>query len=250
MSSGAQPELTPSQLNYAETAQWKTILQQALADLRVSVPAIVQSVDYTKNPPVVTVQIAIREVVRTPSGPQETAIYPISNVPIVLPSAGGFSLTLPVAAGDEGLLTFCDMCMDLWWTRGGVQNQFERRRHDLSDCGFSPGMRSQARPIPNWSQNSVQLRTDDGTAYIELAGGGVVNIVAPGGVNINGNLIVDGTTQVDELTTGEDGLNVTGPINATGEITAQVGGVLPIPLSTHLHQGVQPGIGNSGTPIT
>ena len=206
------PQLTPAQLNYAETAQWKAILKQAITDLRVSIPAIVQSVDYTANPPVVTVTVAIQEVVRTADGPQNKTIYPISNVPIVLPSAGGFSLTLPVTAGDEGLLTFCDMCIDLWWKRGGIQPQFERRRHDLSDCGFAPGMRSQKRPLSNWSQNSAQLRSDDGTTYIEIAAGGVVNIVAPGGLNVNGAVV------------------------ATGEVTGN-----GIPLSTHIHGGIYSG---------
>lgn len=217
---GNSPTLTPQQFNFSEAAQFRVLLQQAIADLRVSIPAIVQSVDYSKNPPVVTAQIAIKEILKTATGPVSTAIWPISNVPIALCSAGGFSFTLPVQAGDEGLLVFSDMCFDLWWARGGVQDQFERRRHDVTDCIFIPGPRSQARPIPNWSQNSAQLRTDDGTCYIELAPGGVLNFVAPGGVNINGAVVT------------------------SGEVTAK-----GIPLSAHLHPGVQTGGSNTGEPI-
>lgn len=212
------PQLTPAQLNYAVTAQWKEILRQTLADLRVSIPAIVQSFDPETQ--TVTVQVAIREVVKTPTGPQNTDVYPIAFVPVVFPSAGGFSLTLPIQPGDEGMLVFCDMCIDLWWTRGGVQNQFERRRHDLSDCGFYPGGRSKPRALPNYSTNSTQLRSDDGTCYVEIAPGGVVNIVAPGGLNVNGAVV------------------------ATGEGTFN-----SIPVSTHVHGGVQSGGSDTGPPL-
>ena len=64
------PQLNQEQFNYAETALWKAILKQALARLRVSIPAVVQSVDWTKNPPVVTVVVAINELVKTPTGPE------------------------------------------------------------------------------------------------------------------------------------------------------------------------------------
>lgn len=212
------PQLTPAQINYAETAQWKDILRQALTDLRVSIPAIVTDFDPVKQ--VVGVEIAVREVVRTPSGPVDTTIAPIYNVPVCFPSAGGFSLTLPIKPGDEGLLVFCDMCIDLWWARGGIQNQLERRRHDLSDCGFYPGGRSQPRALPSYSANSAQLRSDDGSTYVEIAAGQIVNIVAPSGVNITGNLVV------------------------SGEVTGN-----GIPLSTHLHPGVQAGGSDTGAPI-
>lgn len=217
------PQLTPAQLNYAVTAQWKEILRQALTDLRVSIPAIVQSFDPETQ--TVTVQVAIREVVKTPAGPQNTDIYPIAFVPVVFPSAGGFSLTLPVQPGDEGMLVFCDMCIDLWWVRGGVQNQFERRRHDVSDCGFYPGGRSKPRSLSNYSTDSAQLRSDDGSAYVEIAAGQIVNIVAPGGLNISADVVV------------------TGSVTASEEITGN-----GIALSTHVHTGVQTGGSDTGPP--
>lgn len=241
MSTPPIPQLTPAQLNYAETAQWKAILSQALADLRCAIPAIVEEVNYENNPPTVTVQIAVREIQRTVTGPQHVAIDLIANVPIVLPAVNNFALTMPVKAKDEGLLVFCDMCIDLWWTRGGVQNQldFDRnRRHHLSDCGFIPGMRSQKSPINNWSQTSAQLRKVDGSAYIELTDDGAVNIVAPGGVNINGDTVIQKTL------TAQEGVSVTGDVDATGEGTFN-----GIAVSTHQHSGVVPGGGASGPPI-
>ena len=212
------PALTPAQLNFAQTAQWKEILKQALTDLRVAIPAVVTDFDPVKQ--VVGVEVAIREIVRTPNGPQNVTIAPIYNVPVIYPSAGGFSLTLPLQAGDEGWLVFCDMCIDLWWMRGGIQNQFERRRHDLSDCGFFPGGKNQQKIISGYSGDTAQLRSDDGSTFVEIAQGGIVNVVAPGGVNITGNLVV------------------------SGEVTGN-----GIPLSTHVHGGVFSGGSDTGPPI-
>ena len=58
--------------------------------------------------------------------------------------------------------------MDAWWQSGGVQNQIDCRRHDLSDGYCIPGPWSQPRTIPNYSTSSAQLRTESGSSYIEL----------------------------------------------------------------------------------
>lgn len=226
-------QLTPSQLNYAATSQWKEFLRQALNELRVSIPAIV--VDFDSETQTATVQVAIREVVRMPDGMQNVAIFPISNVPVCFPSAGGFSLTLPVQPGDEGLLVFWDMCADLWYSRGGIQNQLERRRHDLTDCAFYPGGRSQPRALSGYSSNSAQLRSDDGTVVIDIAEAGVtitapkltinsqgdVDINAQGDININGQQIVAASSANDTKIDGKTFL-------------------------THQHTGVQSGSSDTG----
>ncbi len=56
--------------------------------------------------------------------------------------------------------------------------------------------------------------------------GHVVNIVAPGGVNINGNV------------------SVTGTVTASAEVTANGGHTV----SAHKHGGVQTGSGQTATP--
>jgi len=249
MSTTPTPQLNQAQVNFSESDQWKQLVKQALLYCRCAAPAIVESVDYSKNPPVVTVQVAVSELVIVPSppGPHWEAIKPIRNVPICLPRAGGFLLTLPLKAGDEGLLVFCDACIDLWWQKGGVlpldqstqlvQPNFEQRRHDLTDCGFYPGMSSQSRPITSWSQNSAQLRSEDGTVIVDVAEEGItltapkvainssgdVDITASGNVNINGQQIVAASsgnnTEVDgkvflthEHTQVQSGLSETGPV--------------------------------------
>jgi len=191
MSDGGQTTLTPmtpAQVNAAESAQWKEIVKQALFETRVAVPAIIQEFDAEKQ--VATVQIAIREIVRTTTGPKTLAIAPIYNVPVVFPRGGGFVLTMPLKAGDECLLVFSDNCFDLWWARGGVQDQFERRRHDLTDCFAVPGPWSQQRLVVGYATDATQLRSEDGAAVIEITATGDINITSPGTIRITGSNVI------------------------------------------------------------
>ena len=210
--------------------QWREILRQELCDLRVACPGIIQSFDATTQ--TATVQLALREpVVQPPSSPgtpvtiTHETVPIIPDVPVVLPRAGGYALTLPITEGDECLVIFGDACIDSWWQAGGVQNLLTGRRHSLSDAIAVVGLWNQTRVLNNYSSTTAQLRTDDGDAYIELASGHVVNIVAPGGLNINGDVVVQGT------------------VEASGEGTFN-----SIEVSQHVHPDVQSGSSNTGKP--
>lgn len=177
----AQTRLAP------KFAQWATLIKQSGYDLRVAVPGIIQSFDAAKQTAVV--RIAVREKVRTPGKPPvDTTIDDLKDVPVLLPRGGGYVLTLPLKSGDECLLVIADMCISYWRLRGGVQNQFERRRHDLSDAFCIPGPWSQPRVLPAYSTTSAQLRSDDGTVVINLAPTGVTVTAPKVTVNTTGDV--------------------------------------------------------------
>ena len=138
------------------------------ASLRVASPGIIQSVDYGKQTCVV--KLAIKEKLNFEGEYQWMEIPPLLDVPIFVYSGGGYYLTLPVSPGDECLVVFGDNCMDAWWQSGGIQNQVERRRHDLSDGFAIVGFCSQPRAIGSYSSSSAQLRNADGSAVIEISG--------------------------------------------------------------------------------
>jgi hypothetical protein len=205
MSSSAVPTpllfLTPSQVLRSAPEQWLQAVKQALADARCATPAFLTE-DLDPTTTTVTVQIAIQERMRMPSavaaGSAWMDIPPIIKVPIALPRGGGFSFTLPLKKGDEGLLVFCDTCFDLWWKHGqtsspaptmpkgapssGSQRQLEVRRHHVHDCGFIPGMCSQPNMLSNYSTTSAQLRSDDGTTIVDVDALGSITITAPSGI--------------------------------------------------------------------
>ncbi|MGN1049751.1 MAG: Gp138 family membrane-puncturing spike protein [Selenomonadaceae bacterium] len=153
-------------------------------DLRVACPAVVRSVDYKRQ--TLTCQPAIRERMNDGKGNLSWIDIPeLLDVPFFVYSGGGYCLTLPIQPGDDCLVIFGDSCMDAWWQSGGVQNQVERRRHDLSDGFALVGFRSQPAVVSGYSSGTAQLRNKAGTAYIEISGNDI-NIKASGNVNING----------------------------------------------------------------
>jgi hypothetical protein len=161
---------------------YKTLADAIKSSIRVAIPGIIQSFDATTQ--TCTVQPCIREKVTNLDYSTDWTKLPLLlDVPIALPRAGNFALTLPVQKNDECLIIFSDMCIDGWWSLGGIQNQLEKRRHDLSDCFAILGTYSQPNKISNYSTDSAQLRNLSGTQYIGLSDN-EVNIV--GNLKING----------------------------------------------------------------
>lgn len=184
-------------------------------DMRVAMPGIIHSVDYAAQ--TVSVQCSIRERMIIDGNINHVEIPILLDVPFFYPTGGGYMVTMPISAGDECLVVFGDMCIDAWWQSGGIQNQVERRRHDLSDGFAIVGFHSQPKRISGYSGNSVQIRTESGGNFIELKGG-TVNIVAD--VNITGNLTVSSNTTVKGNNT------VNGTLSAGG-----------INMNSHTHKG-------------
>ncbi len=172
---------------------------QLLCHLRVALPAIVHTFDPVAQ--TVSVQVAIREKMLQDLVPTDVTIRLIEDIPIVFPRAGNCALTLPVKAGDECLVIFADMCIDGWWQAGGIQNQMDKRRHDLSDGFAIVGVWNQTRNLPNYSSSTAQLRSDDGRVVVEVDPvSNAVNIQAPT-VNVNGgqqvNIVGAGNTTIE-----------------------------------------------------
>lgn len=138
------------------------------AGMWTAMPGIVQSVDLTKMTCVVQLAIQGRFIDQA-GNTNWTNISQISDVPIVFPSAGGFTITFPLAAGDEVLVVFAARCIDAWWQNGGYANKpLEFRMHDLSDGFAIPGPRSQPRKIASISSTEIQIRNDAGDTYMSI----------------------------------------------------------------------------------
>ncbi|SUC31937.1 Uncharacterised protein [Providencia rettgeri] len=64
---------------------------------------------------------------------------------------GGFCVTVPIQAGDEGLAIFAERCIDGWYASGKQSLPLDARFHDLSDAFFLPQGSSQPNKIPDYS---------------------------------------------------------------------------------------------------
>lgn len=180
-------------------------------DLRVAAPGIIQSVDFEHQ--TCTVQLAVRERLNYDGDLQWTDIPVLPDVPFFIYSGGGYCVTLPIQPGDECLVIFGDNCMDAWWQSGGVQNQVEMRRHDLSDGFAVVGFRSQPNTVSGYSSGTAQIRNASGDACIEISGS-TINIRASGGVNISGGTTIDSKNFLGHTHSGvESGGSNTGGVS-------------------------------------
>lgn len=167
----------------------RQVLSNWQAGIWTALPGTVQS--YNANEQTCTVQPTIQLVRYPRSGGDPIPLdFPvIPDVPVIFPGGGGYTLTFPVAKGDEVLLVFASRCIDAWWKlgtgSGKSQPQTEPRMHDLSDAFAIFGPRNQTRMLnPAPTGSSTQLRSDDGNAIIEIASNHVININAQGNVNV------------------------------------------------------------------
>ena len=214
------------------------------AGLWASMPAIIQS--FNAAAMTVVAQPAIMGRVRDKAGKISYVNMPLLvDVPVHFPSGGGFSLTFPIAPGDEALIVFADRCIDAWWQNGGIQQPMELRMHDLSDGFAFVGFRSQPRVLGGISSDTTQLRSDDGETFVEVAGGGIAKVKAPTKILLDTPLVeCTGVMHVINENNEATSCNFAGDIHVTaGDVTAD-----GISLKHHTHPGVQPGGGNTGQP--
>lgn len=231
MASGA-PALPVSFIDLAQRLglsqdQWEYFAWQLICSLRVALPCTVVSFDPIKQ--TIVAQPTLQENLMENLVPVATTIKPLLDVPVVMPRAGGFCLTLPIQPGDECLVLFADMCIDNWWASGGVQTQDRKRRHDLSDGIAVFGPWSQPRTLKNYSGSSLQLRSDDGQTVIDIVNG-VVSITAAQ-INLNGSVVINGNL----FTPGGFSVNLQGQTSIQGK-----------QFLTHVHKGVTAGGADSG----
>lgn len=234
---------TPSEV---ERLQSQADLLNALArniscNLRVALPGIIASFDADKQ--TATIDLAIQDRIVLNGVAQYKQFPTLTDVPIVLPRAGGFTLTMPVKKGDECLVVFADMCMNAWFSGGPTESpqggyvgaQHERpRRHSLSDAFAIVGTWSQPRKLTNYSADKTQLRSDDGNTFVEVGAD---------------EITIKATTVTIQAETANinasDKVNVTASnevvINGSGHTTIEGKDWL-----THAHSGVQSGGSTTG----
>lgn len=228
-------------------------LREALDGYRTGIwtalPGIIQSFQSGPGrPPTCSVQPAVKLQVRQQDGAIASVELPmLVDCPVQFPSGGNCTLTFPVVEGDECLVVFASRCIDGWWQSGGVQEQAELRMHDLSDGFVLLGFRSVPRALTGVSTATVQLRSDDGTTYVDLdPAGHIVKVKAPGGIVLDTPTVtVTGVMAVQNAGSAPTAFSINGNTQFTGQVRANGKRID----DTHAHSGVQTGSGNSGQVI-
>lgn len=231
------------------TSDWVEVLEQAiegkLSSVWTALPALIVSFDAAKRTCVAqpTIQMQFCD---EKDKLQWITLPVLPDVPVQFPGGGGFVLTFPLKAGDEGIVIFASRCIDHWWEHGEVQQQAEFRMHDLSDAFFIPTVRSVPNVEAGISTADAMLRAiDPAGPQVTLKADNSVLVKAPAlvtvtapTVTINGNVVINGNlTTNGNITTGGPGTTV--GLNGTVSVNGEA-------YTAHRHSGVTTGGGNTG----
>ena len=209
-------------------------IKRAQSNIYTALPAKVLSF----NGHTVSCQVMIN---RVNANGQEITIPPLVDVPAQFPHAGGFCITVPIKAGDEGLVVFSSRCIDGWYASGSQSKPLDNRINDLSDGFFIVGCNSVPNKIPDFYNDGASMQTDDGSTHIRLT---------EGTIYIKGNIKHEGDTdQIGNYNQNGSFNQSDGNTNSTGTITAEdVKTNRGVDLNTHVHTDVQSGSSTTGAP--
>lgn len=200
----------------AETAVEKQI-QQTQKQIHTALPAKV--VDFNPKNQTATLAVQITQIL-TDGGTVQ--IPPLVDVPVAFPRGGGFAVTFPLNAGDEGIAIFSERCIDGWWQSGRASEPMDYRQHDLSDAMFIPSICSVPNAIGGFYTGGLSMQTLDGSTFIRITNGTI---------HIKGNIEHSGDTNQKGSTTVSKSVKAKDVIGTNDVIAGGISG------KTHKHTG-------------
>lgn len=140
------------------------IIERVLMGVNTSIPGTIQS--FNKDNQTAIIVPNIRSIENQRGGVTVyTQLPDLIEVPLVFPysSTTGFSVTFPVAQGDQCLVIFAQRSIDNWQEYGRVQNPVEvnyPRAHSLSDAMAIVGLIPKPNSIQNFQLTCVDVRDE------------------------------------------------------------------------------------------
>lgn len=137
--------------------------------------------------------------------------YPLlQKVPVVILQGGGSKITLPIKAGDQCVLLFCDYMIDAWWVSGESKPSIVPRKHDISDSIAIVGLQALTRVIKDYSD------------YLHLQYNPNSDIVIGEQIDVNNETInLNGATKVSETLEVEKDVTAKANVDVTETLTAK-----------------------------
>ncbi len=190
----------------------------------------------TVSPSIRRINIKTGEVLEIPD---------IITVPVVYPSAGGYSITFPVMAGDEVLLLFSERAIGNWIASGGKTTPQNTTMHNYTDAVALIGLHSNPNALTAYATDGLVLRNDSNGTKIKLTATAVTVDISPsGGATFKADGAVEFTNgtkfNADKSVLFSNGAQITALgvfISASGKNS-----------DTHTHGGVATGTSSTGVP--
>jgi len=148
--------------------------QHRMLDVHTAIPCEVLAYDAAAQ--TVDVQPQVKHYVLNFDGERTAEALPdLYGVPVAFPRAGGFHLTLPIAAGDYVLVLFSEEPTQAWRSKARQLAPGLLDRHGLNGpfaipCGFPDKDKLSTAP----PTDAVEIASDDGAAAVVVKGSEVL----------------------------------------------------------------------------
>lgn len=167
--SGVQQNLTPSEVGLPDLLN---LFQKNLL-LQFNSHHIAQIQDFNKVQQTASATVNYKKSFLVPDTmgvySEQLLDYPLMvNMPVIFLGGGDGCLTFPVESGDDCLVCFNDRDLDRWFSGSTTSAPNTSRLHAYADGVVIVGLRRLSEAIPNFSSDSVEMRTYDGLTKISL----------------------------------------------------------------------------------
>ena len=212
----------------------------------ISLPGRIVEFDASKQ--TASIQICASFIYATSDKADELGVRTIVyEVPVHTPSGGGWSITMPIKAGDTCIIFFSQVGYDHWLFEdkdtaeevlGGPAPHL--RRSFCQEDGYAlVGLNTLPRAVQSYTTDGSQWRNLDATQHIHLKEDLSIQIDSPTKLVINAPVVeVNATTTTvtsPSITLAGD-VSITGTLGVTKAITAPTALVGDIEMTTHIHK--------------
>ena len=140
--------------------------------------------------------------------PTTDGVY-LLNVPVQQIRCGQFSITIPVAVGDCGIVHFLRNDIQNWSVTGGQADALYVHPFDPQSCVYSGFVPNDVSKDLNFNTNSLEIKSKSAIIRvseesIDIETKSNVNIKAEAGVNVTGDTNITGKLTVSDTVTASD----------------------------------------------
>lgn len=152
------------------TYDLETVLREAMdarvADMHTAIPGKVISYDADKQ--IVSVQPMVKDFHHTEAGAMVLRSFPVVQAPVAFLRGSGYFMTVPLAAGDTGMLIFSELPIDRWRSTGQESHPVNARRHGVGNAVFYPGISPRAKALTETGVSDHMVLGKEGGCQIHV----------------------------------------------------------------------------------
>lgn len=155
-------------------------IRARMVETHTALPGVIELFDPATQTAKVRIPLK-RHIRNTDTSAETEEEWPIlPAVPVWMPHAGSFHVTLPVAPGDECLVLFLERDVSRWYENSQEEAPETRRVHDISDGVALVGLNSKPQRIGSYNASDLVIGNDAGTQSVILRENGDVEVEADG----------------------------------------------------------------------